>query len=333
MNGLLPLDNLSLQPITGDILALNETSWQHGLTLTEEQARDLSETRNKALKENDRIEFGSEVLRKIVERFCVSRYLDSGNYADVLNEITYYFYYIKAETDDRISDDDLVEEMFKRFELFARGDIDRFEAKEIERIIRKVNLGKEYTSVYGEDDVFDPFTFGRETPQNLIDEELRTDTETEEEGGKAAEEIARDAFIDLDPFEESEEKELSGWANEDDLSLYDEIGEETLEEDDAGHPMNAGGKDKDYFSMSRLTGREPDLPPVSDLKLPGGASLSVGDAYGEDFAGFENDEKAFLEAFGKPEEDGGGLDLDRLDALMDRIAESGGGQEKEDSDE
>ena len=336
MNGLLPLDNLSLQPIAGEILALNETSRQYGLVLTEEEARDLSDTRNRALKENDRVEFGSEVVRKIVDRFCRSRYLDKSNYADVLNEITYYFYYIKAETDDRISDDDLTEEMFTRFELFARGDIDRFEEKEIDRIIRKVNLGKEYSSVFGEDDAFDPFSFGRETPENLLDEEFFRRDDNEESGG-AADEIARDEFIDLDPFDETDggEEPLSGWANEDDLSLYDEVSDETLEEDDSGHPTN-GGRENGYFNMSRLTGREPDLPPSNDLELPGGASLSVGDAYGDDFEGFQEDEAAFLAAFNRSEEDGtdGEVDLEGLDALLDRLAETGGfPMNEEDADE
>ena len=323
MNGLIPLDNLSLQPITGEILALNEVSRQYGLTLSEEEARDLSDTRNTALRENERIEFGSEVMKRIVERFCASRYLDKSNYADVLNEITYYFYYIKAETGERIGDAELVEEMFKRFELFCRGDIDRFEEKEIDRIIRKINLGKKYESVYGEEDLFDPFTFGRETPENLLGDTYEENPDAPEEREEDGT-YETDAGSDLDVFDDfSGEDALSGWANEDDLSLHDEVGEEAVEEDSAAHPLAGLWRDeKQYFHPGRLTGRGEELPSAQDLQLPGGATLSVGDAYDDDFEGFEEDEEAFLKAFmaaqsaGQSEEE----ELDALDAMLDELA-------------
>jgi|GEM_PF-352102 len=339
MNGLIPLERLAPQPVTEDLLALNEITWERGLTLTEEEARELSETRSRALRENDRIEFGSEVMKKLMERFADSRYLDRTNWADVLNEITYYFYYIKAETEDRIGDADLAEEMFTRFELYCRGDIDRFEEKEIERIIRKVNLGKKkYEAWYGEEDALDPADFGRRTPDNLLDDTYAgREEDPEEYRGGMADEIARDEEVDLDVFGDyGEDDGLSaGYANEDDLSLYDEVGDEAAEEDDPSHPLYGGdpsgnrsmpGADR-YFTPGRLTGREkkdsiPDdpSPERGSVTLPGGASLSAGDAYPEDFAGFTEDEEAFLTAFLANEE--GEPDLDAMDAFIDRMAEN-----------
>ena len=332
MNGLIPLDNLSIAPVTDEILALNQVSAEYGLLLTEDEARELSETRSKALKENDRIEFGSETVKKIIGKFCSSRYLDVTNYADVLNEITYYFYYIKTETGDKISDDDLIEEMFTRFELFSRGDIDRFEAKEIERIIRKIVSGEHYQAWYGDDDRFDPFSFGRETPENLLDDTVtETPAEDEEGAGQEVEAIADEDDVDLDLFDDfsSENEEDfdyvdagSGWANEDDESLYDEVGTDALEEDDPDHPFagigkKAGQTDR-YFapgSLRRMAGippkqTEPDEEEeeedgeISGFDLPGGATLTVGSSW-ED-VGLDSAE-----------------DLDDLDSLLDRIAKLG----------
>lgn len=348
MNGLIPIERLTPQPVTAELLALNDITWERGLTLTEEEARELSETRTRALKENDRIEFGAEVMRKIMNRFADSRYLDRSSWADVLNEITYYFYFIKAETDDRISDTALVEEMFIRFELYCRGSVERFEQKEVERIIRKVNMGKAYDRYYGDEDAMDPADFGRRTPDNLLDDTYSARTaDPEDYAGGAAEEIARDETAEMDVFDDfpKEDPFAAGYENGEDESLYDEVTDETLEEDVPDHPLygadgsvngNAGKRTaaRDYFSLGRMTGRnrkdrEPEDGAESGqtLELPGGASLSVGEAYGDDFAGFTEDEDAFMATLLGVSGEAG--DMDALDAFLDRMAggeETGGGE-------
>ena len=49
MNGLISLENMSLRPVSKEILELNEVSSKYGLVLTEEEARELSDTRNKSI--------------------------------------------------------------------------------------------------------------------------------------------------------------------------------------------------------------------------------------------------------------------------------------------
>lgn len=75
MNGLISLENMSLRPVSKEILELNEVSSKYGLVLTEEEARELSDTRNKSIVENDRVEIGTGAVTKIIERFCTSRYI------------------------------------------------------------------------------------------------------------------------------------------------------------------------------------------------------------------------------------------------------------------
>jgi len=155
MNGLISLENLSLRPVSEEILALNEVSREYGLVLSEEDAKELSEMRNNAIVENERVEIGAGAVTEIIKRFCTSKYVSEENYAYVLNEITYLFYYIKTEVDDRISDKNLIDELFERFELFCRGSIDTLEGREVERLIRKINSGEKYFEWFHDRDELD----------------------------------------------------------------------------------------------------------------------------------------------------------------------------------
>lgn len=155
MNGLISLDSFSVVPVEKELMELNEYTAQYGLTLTAEEAHELSETRERGLSENERLEIGSGITPKIVKTFAASRYMSKDIYAYILNEMTYYFYFIKTETDDKVSDDVLLAEMFERFELFCRGNMDTFEGREVERIIRKFNSGEHYYEWYKDRDELD----------------------------------------------------------------------------------------------------------------------------------------------------------------------------------
>ena len=101
MNGLISLENISMRPVSEEILALNAVSKKYGLILSEEDAKDLSDTRNRARSENDRLEIGAGSVTEIVKRFCTSRYLNNEDYAYVLNEVTYLFYYTQGSANNQ----------------------------------------------------------------------------------------------------------------------------------------------------------------------------------------------------------------------------------------
>lgn len=170
MNGLISIKNISLQPVSREILTLNTVSSEYGLVLTEKEAVELSDTRNKALSETDRLEMGFGAVEKIIKRFCTSHYINKEDYSYVLNEITYLFYYIKTETDDKISDDDLISELFTRFEISCQGSVDTLESREVERIIRKVNSGDHYYEWFADRDEldYDSKTGMRQASQDII---------------------------------------------------------------------------------------------------------------------------------------------------------------------
>ena len=155
MNALITLENFALQPVDDKILALNEVSREYGLMLTPEDAKELSEIRERSLKDNERLEIGLGAMEGIIRRFSKSSFINQENYAYVIAEVTDLFYYIKTETDDRISDNELLDELYLRFEQRCRGSVDLLLGREGEILIRKINAGENYEKWFGASDSAD----------------------------------------------------------------------------------------------------------------------------------------------------------------------------------
>lgn len=155
MNALITLENFALQPVDDKILALNEVSREYGLVLTAEDAKELSELRERSLKDNERLEIGLGAMEGVIRRFSKSSFINQENYAYVIAEVTDLFYYIKTETDDRISDNELLDELYLRFEQRCRGSVDLLLGREGEILIRKINAGENYEKWFGASDSVD----------------------------------------------------------------------------------------------------------------------------------------------------------------------------------
>ncbi|MEQ8174536.1 MAG: DUF6323 family protein [Syntrophomonadaceae bacterium] len=104
-----------------DILQMNDQTRPYGLLLSETQARELIETRNQAILEQGRVELSTDSLQKIIKVFSSSAYISSSDYAPLLNELVEIFYFMKNETHDRISDDELINIMKELFDGPSRG--------------------------------------------------------------------------------------------------------------------------------------------------------------------------------------------------------------------
>lgn len=121
------------------ILSLNEETSRFGLTLTEDEAKELVITRETALRDNARVEFGIGAVKLIIEEFADSPYIDQANYAQTLNELTDLFYYIKSETDDKISDRELVDKLKYLYENTCGGSLELLMSRDTEQLIRQIN--------------------------------------------------------------------------------------------------------------------------------------------------------------------------------------------------
>ena len=155
MNALITLENFALQPVDDKILALNDVSREYGLVLTAEDAKELSEIRERSLKDNERLEIGLGAMEGIIRRFSRSSFINQENYAYVIAEVTDLFYYIKTETDDKVSDNELLDELYLRFEQRCRGSVDLLLSREGEILIRKINAGENYEKWFGASDNVD----------------------------------------------------------------------------------------------------------------------------------------------------------------------------------
>ncbi|MEA4895538.1 MAG: DUF6323 family protein [Oscillospiraceae bacterium] len=140
--------DFSLEPVSAQMLAelrelrdCNEFSVKYGLFLSEEQIQSLIQRRFEALKDTGRIEFGEGIIKKIIYAFCDSPYIDNRNYEDSILELQDAFYYFKNESDDRISDDELIGFMKDTFDGKAQGSIEYLTNTSLEELCRNARHG------------------------------------------------------------------------------------------------------------------------------------------------------------------------------------------------
>ena len=125
------------------LLSLNADTSERGLFLTPSEAAELVETRSLALAGSGRIEIGGGAPEKIIRVFSHSEYLYPYNYAATLNELVEAFYFLKNDTESRMSDDDLIAFLFDLFENHYRGSSSLFDGQELEQLSRSLRYGWE----------------------------------------------------------------------------------------------------------------------------------------------------------------------------------------------
>ena len=126
-----------------DILRENDVSRHYGLELSEKQAAALVETRNKALRDTGRVEIGGGVIDKMIYAFCDSPYVSQSNYEETLHELLALFYSFKNETDDKISDDDLISFMKEAFDVNCFGSLELLAGRELYALAQQLKGQKE----------------------------------------------------------------------------------------------------------------------------------------------------------------------------------------------
>lgn len=145
------LRQLENAAICSDLIAANEISAEYGLTLTENEARELVDVRSRSLRENERVELGSGAILKIIEKFCTSSYLNSQNYAQTLGELLEIFYYYKTETRDKVSDNDLIDAMYALFEGPCHGSTELLAGRDLDTLSRYIKEECDDTALDEED--------------------------------------------------------------------------------------------------------------------------------------------------------------------------------------
>ena len=111
-----------------EILNLNEESQIYGLTLSQEDVKEIINSRDNTLKNYGRIELDIGVTKMIIENLYKSQYTDKDDYVYLINDLHEIFYYLKNETLDKISDVEIIE-IIDEFYNNCSGRIDILQEK------------------------------------------------------------------------------------------------------------------------------------------------------------------------------------------------------------
>lgn len=126
---------------TDAILDCNKISAQYGLTLSPEQVQELINSRSEVLTESGRIEFGGSVLPNLIGAFCDSGYITQEDYLQTLIELQEAFYFFKNDSDELISDDELIEFMHDKFEGVCQGSVEYMSQMTLDDLCRNTRYG------------------------------------------------------------------------------------------------------------------------------------------------------------------------------------------------
>ena len=100
---------------------LNEKTAPFGLSLSPAQIAVLQKQEGQALSRTGRVCFGKSILPRLAAAFAGSPHIQARDWADTLGELTELFYALKRETQDSLSDDELIERMVRTFNGPAQG--------------------------------------------------------------------------------------------------------------------------------------------------------------------------------------------------------------------
>ena len=137
-----------------------------GLTLSPDDAQELVICRNQSLKKYQRVEFGTGILKQLIDTFCDSQYLNQANYKETLQALQDIFYRFKNESMDKLTDGELMEFMKEQFEGVCYGDLEYLEGTCLVRFAAAIRAG--YTGYQGS---------GGKNEYGQLSEEMRWDSE------------------------------------------------------------------------------------------------------------------------------------------------------------
>ena len=100
---------------------LNEKTAPFGLSLSPAQIAVLQKQEGQALSRTGRVCFGKSILPRLAAAFAGSPHIQARDWADTLGELTDLFYTLKRETEDTLSDDELIGRMARTFDGPAQG--------------------------------------------------------------------------------------------------------------------------------------------------------------------------------------------------------------------
>ena len=125
-----------------EIMACNQVTEKYGLMLTAAQVEQILERRKVALISYGRVELGGGMIKKLIEIFCDSPYLNAQNYESTIEELVETFYYFKNEALDSLSDEELLNLMREYFDTYCGGSLEILQQSALEQLTRHIRYGQ-----------------------------------------------------------------------------------------------------------------------------------------------------------------------------------------------
>lgn len=116
----------------------NEYANQYGVCLTDYDIQKLLIRRRECLVEQQRVEFGTGILDKIIFAFCDSDYIYQDNYVETIARLQSIFYLYKNESMDELTDDELINIMRNAFDEECQGSLEYLEETFLDNFARNI---------------------------------------------------------------------------------------------------------------------------------------------------------------------------------------------------
>lgn len=144
MSGELDLQLILQEKTKKDVAVLtnmNQKLSHFGIVLSEQEAKEIVFKRNESLKKHGRVEFGEEILNKLIFEFCDSDYIENEDFTDTISKLTDVFYCFQIRSGDTLSDDEMLHFMKEQFDGVCKGDLEYLEQTVIPAYIQKLREG------------------------------------------------------------------------------------------------------------------------------------------------------------------------------------------------
>ena len=131
----------------------NEYTNQFGLFLTDKDIAELLVRRRECLSEQQRVEFGTGILDKLIFAFCDSDYLYQDNYLESISGLQKIFYLYKNESMDELTDEELISVMRNAFDGVCQGSLEYLEETFLDEFARNIRSDtKKFIGRYAKND-------------------------------------------------------------------------------------------------------------------------------------------------------------------------------------
>lgn len=120
------IQNKSIIVAKNELLKINDESSVYGLILTPQDVEEIIKSRGYSLKNYGRIDLNMDVTKKLINKIYTSQYTDKDDYVEIINDLQDIFYYLKNETLDEISDNEIIDIIVEFYEKTS-GRIDNIQ--------------------------------------------------------------------------------------------------------------------------------------------------------------------------------------------------------------